>query len=69
MDRTGATNLDSGDTLSYSITGGNDAGHLTYFEGSSELIVASSLDHERASSSTLTVRVQDRQGLADTAIV
>ena len=64
-----ATELDEGDTVSYSITVGNDAGHFTIDADTGAITVAGALDYETASSYTLTVVASDGTGGSATAWV
>ena len=65
-----ASDPDAGDTISYSITGGNADGAFA-IDANGQITVAngSLLDHETAPSRTLTVTVTDAAGLTDTATV
>ena len=54
-----ATDLDQGETLTYSITQGNDDSLFTIDGTSGEISVAGGLDHEATPSHTLTVQVED----------
>ncbi len=64
-----ATEIDEGDTVSYSITVGNDAGHFTIDADTGAITVAGALDYETASSYTLTVVASDGTGGSATAWV
>ncbi len=64
-----ATELDEGDTVSYSITAGNEDGHFTIDAGTGAITVAGALDYETASSYTLTVVASDGTGGSATAWV
>ena len=66
-----ATDPDSGDTLTYSITGGNSAGKFALGSGttSTSVIVAGTLDYETTKSYTLTVQVGDGKGGTATTTV
>ena len=65
-----ASDPDAGDTISYTITGGNADGAFA-IDANGQITVAdgSLLDHETAPSRTLTVTVTDAAGLTDTATV
>ena len=62
-----ATDPDSQDTLTYSITGGNEGDKFDIDGGSGEITVAGALDYETEPSYTLTVQVDDDRGGTDTA--
>ena len=64
-----ASDPDEGQSVAYSITAGNDAGRFSINAGTGEVAVASALDHEAASSYTLTVQASDGNGGMDTATV
>lgn len=66
-----ADDVDSGDTLDYSITGGNTGGAFAIDNATGEITVVngSALDFETTPVFTLTVEVQDAGGLTDTASV
>ena len=64
-----ATDPDEGDTLSYTITSGNDDDRFTIDEETGEITVAASLDHETADEITLTVEADDSDGNTVTAAV
>ena len=64
-----ATDLDQGDVLTYSITGGNEAGKFDLNGSSGEITVAGGLDYETEPSYSLTVEVGDGRGGTDTASV
>ena len=64
-----ATDADEGDTLTYSITGGNEDGNFAIDEDSGAITVAAALDYETTSGYTLTVEVSDGNGGSDTAAV
>ena len=64
-----ASDPDEGQSVAYSITAGNDAGKFSINAGTGEVAVASALDHETASSYTLTVQARDGNGGRDTATV
>ncbi|MBC6426777.1 MAG: cadherin domain-containing protein [Ekhidna sp.] len=55
------TDADTGDNLTYRITGGN-AGNVFSLAGSGEITTAGTLNHEGTGSYTLTVRVSDGNG-------
>ena len=57
-----ATDSDEGDTVSYSITAGNDAGKFAIGSSNGQITVAGTLDYEAASSYTLTVEASDGGG-------
>ena len=63
-----ATDPDVGDTLTFSITAGDDDGKFS-IDPSGSLSVAKALDHETAASYTLTVQAADPGSLSDTATV
>ena len=54
-----ATDLDQGETLTYSITQGNDDSLFAIDGTSGEITVSGNLDHEATPSHTLTVQVED----------
>ena len=64
-----ATDRDQGDTVTYTITSGNEAGRFTIGESSGEITVAGSLDHEAVSSYRLTVEASDGRGGTATTTV
>ncbi len=64
-----ASDPDEGQSVAYSISAGNDAGRFSINAGTGEISVASALDHETASSHTLTVLASDGNGGTDTATV
>ena len=66
-----AIDPDAGDTLTYSITGGNDSGAFEINETTGLITVANSapLDFETTASFPLTVTVTDSEGLTDRATV
>ncbi len=64
-----ASDPDEGQSVAYSISAGNDAGKFSINAGTGEISVASALDHETASSYTLTVQARDGNGGMDTATV
>ena len=63
------TDPDAGDTLSYSITGGNTGNAFAINSRTGQITVnnADALDFETTPSFTLTVQVRDAGGLTDTA--
>ena len=63
-----AVDPDADDTLSYSITAGNDGGEFS-IDASGSLSVAKVLDYETTTSYTLTVEAADPDSLSDTATV
>ena len=63
-----ATDADNGNTLTYTITGGNGAG-LFSIDSDGDITLARALDYETATRHTLTIRVTDNGGKADTANV
>ncbi|WP_159435084.1 cadherin domain-containing protein, partial [Rubritalea squalenifaciens] len=63
-----ASDPDTGDTLSYSITAGNTGGAFAINSGTGEVTVAAGLDFESISQYILTVEVSDGS-LTDTATV
>ena len=64
-----ASDPDEGQSVAYSISAGNDAGKFSINAGTGQISVASALDHETASSYTLTVLASDGNGGTDTATV
>ena len=64
-----ATDRDTGDTVSYAITEGNEAGKFAVGESSGEITVAGALDHETIASYSLTVEARDGNGGTATATV
>ena len=64
-----ATDPDEGDTLSYSITAGNEDGKFAINSSTGEITVAGALDYETAPSYTLTVQAGDGTGGSATAWV
>ena len=64
-----ASDPDEGQSVAYSISAGNDAGKFSINAETGEISVASALDHETASSYTLTVQARDGNGGMDTATV
>src|SRR5690606_30046383 len=63
-----ATDSDAGDTRTWSIVSGNDAG-LFALDANGQLTLAGSPDYEAGISHTLTVRTTDAGGLTDDATV
>ena len=63
-----AMDPDAEDTLTYSITAGDDGGKFS-IDSSGSLSVAKALDFEATSSYTLTVQAADAGSLTDTATV
>ncbi|MCE2463434.1 MAG: cadherin repeat domain-containing protein [Dehalococcoidia bacterium] len=64
-----ATDPDEGDTVTYSITAGNDTGKFAIGSSSGQVTVASTLNYESVSSYTLTVEASDGNGGKDGASV
>ena len=64
-----ATDPDTEDDLSYSITAGNEDGKFGINGSSGAITIAGDLDYETATSYTLTVQVDDGSGGNDTATV
>ena len=64
-----ATDRDQGDTVTYTITLGNEAGRFAIGESSGEITVAGALDHETEPSYMLTVEASDGRGGRDTTTV
>ena len=64
-----ATDADTGDTLTYSITAGNDAGVFAIGGSAGEITLAGALDYDVASAYTLTVQADDGNGGTATAAV
>ena len=64
-----ATDPDTGDTLSFTITTGNNAGHFAVNSSTGAITVAGTLNHSATPSYTLTVQVSDGNGGTDTATV
>ena len=63
-----ATDAD-GNTLTYSITAGNSAGHFALGTDNGSLTVAAAMDYETFVAYVLTVTVEDGTGRSDTAAV
>ena len=64
-----ATDADEGDVLAYTITDGNADGAFAVGAGTGEITVAGDLDHDVASSYSLTVQADDGNGGTATAAV
>ena len=64
-----ATDPDSGNTVTYSITAGNSAGKFSIGSSSGAITVAAALDYETVTSYSLTVEASDGNGGTDTATV
>ncbi|MGH9893008.1 MAG: cadherin domain-containing protein, partial [bacterium] len=66
-----ASDVDAGDTRTFSITAGNTGGAFTINTASGQITVANAaaLDFETNPTFTLTIQVQDAGGLTDTASV
>ncbi|MBI9087201.1 MAG: DUF2341 domain-containing protein, partial [Desulfobacterales bacterium] len=66
-----ASDPDDGDSLTYTITAGNDDGifHIDAASGDITVVDNSTLDREATSSYTLTVKVEDTFAMTDTAAV
>ncbi len=64
-----ATDPNTDDTVTYSITAGNEAGKFDMGEETGEITVAETLDYETVSSYTLTVEASDGNEGTDTATV
>ncbi len=64
-----ATDPDEGDTLTYSITAGNEGGKFAIDGSTGVITVAGTLDHETVSSYTLMVQANDGTGGTATASV
>ena len=64
-----ASDVDKGDAVTYSITGGNESGKFAIDGGTGAITVAGELDHATASSYSLTMEAQDTHGGTDTATV
>ena len=64
-----AIDADTGDTLTYSITGGNEAGKFAINGSSGALTVAAALDYATVSAYMLTVAASDGNGGTATATV
>ena len=64
-----ATDADQGDTLTYSLDTGSDAGSFTINSSSGQISTAAVLDYETKNSYSVTVTANDRGGLTDTIAV
>ena len=64
-----ATDADEGDTVTFTITSGNDDGKFAIGAGTGGITVAGVLDHESVSSYTLTVEASDGNGGTSEATV
>ena len=64
-----AIDSDTGDTLTYTITGGNEAGKFAINGSTGALTVAAALDYATVSAHTLTVEASDGNGGTATATV
>ena len=64
-----ANDPDSGDSVSYSITGGNEDDKFTIGESTGAVTVKAALDYAATASYTLTVQATDGNGGTDTATV
>ena len=64
-----AADPDTGDTVSYSVTGGNEKGKFAIDGSTGEITVAGALDYAATPSYTLTVEARDGNGGAATAAV
>ena len=64
-----ASDPDEGDVVTYSITSGNAGGKFAIATSTGAITVAGALDHETASSHTLTVEASDGKGGKATATV
>ena len=62
-----ATDPNEGDTVSYTLSAGNEDGKFAIDSTNGEMTVAGPLDHETTDSYSLTVTVEDEGGLSDTA--
>ena len=65
----GLRDTDEGDTVSYSITAGNEDGKFAIGSSGGQVTVAGALDYETTSSYTLTVEASDGNGGKDSASV
>ena len=63
-----ASDPDTGDTLTYAITGGN-TGNAFAIDASGNITTATVLDYETLDSYLLTIEVTDEGGLSDTAVI
>ncbi len=64
-----ATDPDENDTVGYAITAGNGDGKFSIGDGTGEITLAATLDHETADTYTLTVEASDGEGGTDTTTV
>ena len=64
-----ASDLDEGDTVSYSISSGNEAGQFSIDYSTGDITVVGALDYETTTSYTLTVEADDAKDGTDTATV
>jgi VCBS repeat-containing protein len=64
-----ASDEDAGDSLSYSITAGNETGVFAINSSTGEITVEGALDYETTSQYSLVLRVEDSGTLTDTATV
>ena len=64
-----ATDSDEGDTVTYSITAGNEAGKFDIVDSTGAITVAGDLDYETTASYTLTVEAGDGNGGTATTAV
>ena len=64
-----ATDSDEGDTVTYSITAGNEAGKFDIVDSTGAITVAGDLDYETTASYTLTVEAGDGNGATATTAV
>ena len=66
---TTATDPDEGDTVSHSITAGNEEGKFTIAEDTGEITLAEALDYTATTSYSLTITAEDGNGGESTATV
>ena len=64
-----ATDADSGDTVTYSITTGNTKGMFAISNSTGKIVVYNFLDHETAATTTLTIQAKDSHGATGTTTV
>ena len=64
-----ATDADSGDTVTYSITAGNTKGMFAISNSTGAILVYDYLDYETAATTTLTIQAQDSHGATGTTTV
>ena len=64
-----ASDLDEGDTVSYSISSGNEAGQFSIDYSTGDITVVGALDYETTTSYTLTLEADDAKDGTDTATV